>query len=113
MGVKNSSKKLPCIIISTGGKNSIRFAGNFFKQTKVDYTRGKIINVYIVYALTLRIIDDYDDGENFVRVNGLFGYFNLSKTLDDTLKYTYHDGIGGFLMQGAHLHLKNLQMPEI
>ena len=67
--------------------------GNYFKQTKVDYTRGKIINVYIVYALTLRKIDDYDDGENFVQVNGLFGNLNLSTTLDDTLKYRHHDGI--------------------
>ena len=72
------------------------FGGNYFKQTKVDYTRGKIINVYIVYALTLRKIDDYDDGENFVQVNGLFGNLNLSTTLDDTLKYRHHDGIGAF-----------------
>ena len=92
LGVKNSSGKLPSIIISSDGKNSIKLTGNYFKQTKVDYTRSNVINIYVVYVLSPRNINE----DCFVQVNALFGNFKLGETAD-TLKYRYYDGIGVFL----------------
>ena len=54
------------------------------KQNKLGYAHGKIINVYIVYDLKNRTIDNTD----FIVVNGLFGNVKLTKNTD-TSKYQY------------------------
>ena len=59
---------------------------------KVDYIRNKVINVYTVYKLNPRIIDE----DGLVQVNGLFGNLKIGNTRD-TLHYKYYDGIGVFL----------------
>ena len=52
------------------------------------------MNIYIVYKLTPRIIDE----DEIVQVNGLFGNLKIGNT-KNTLHYRYYDGIGGvFLM---------------
>ena len=47
--------------------------GDYFKQEKVDYIKNKIINFYIVYKLTPRIITE----NGLVQVNGLFGNLKM------------------------------------
>ena len=75
----NLSGQLPSLL----KENSIvstSFNGNFLKQTKLDYNRSLVINIYIVYELKKRTIQNYDDNKNFVQVNGLFGNLKLAKT---------------------------------
>ena len=56
--VKNSSNNTPKILISDE-KIGIRFSdGDYFKQEKVDYIRNKVINIYIIYILTPRVITE-------------------------------------------------------
>ena len=54
------------------------------KQNKLGYAHGKIINIYIVYDLKNRTIDNAD----FTVVNGLFGSAKLTKNTDAS-KYQY------------------------
>ena len=82
--VKNTSNNTPKIIISDE-KIGIRFSdGDYFKQEKTDYIRNKVINVYIVYKLTPRIIDE----DGIVQVNGLFGNLKIGNT-KNILHYRY------------------------
>ena len=90
--VKISPSKEPNILISSGGKISIKFSdGNYFKQEKIDYTRGTIINISIVYKLTPRTILE----EGLIQANGVFGNLKIGNT-KDTLHYRYYDGVGVF-----------------
>ena len=89
--VKNTSNNTPKIVISSE-KIEIRFIdSDYFKQEKADYIRNKIINVYIVYKLTPRIITE----DGVVQVNGLFENLKIGNT-KNTLYYRYYDGIGVF-----------------
>ena len=68
VAVKNTSNNTPKITISNE-IISVKFSdGDYFKHEKVDYIRNKVINIYIVYKLTPRIIDE----NGLVQVNGLF-----------------------------------------
>ena len=83
----------PKIFIS-GEKIGIRFSDrDYFKQEKVDYIRNKVINIYIVYKLTPRIITE----DGIVQVNGLLGNLKKGNT-KNTLHYRYYDRIGVFFM---------------
>ena len=89
--VKNTSNNTPKITIFNE-IISVKFSdGDYFKQEKVDYIRNKVINVYIDYKLTPRIIDE----NGLVQVNGLFGNLKIGNT-KNTLHYRYYDGIGVF-----------------
>ena len=91
--VKNTSNNTPKIVISNE-IIGIKFSdGDYFKHKKVGYIRNKVINVYIVYKLTPRIITE----DGIVQVNGLFGNLKIDNT-KDTLHYRYYDGIGVFFM---------------
>ena len=91
--VKNTSNNTPKITISNE-IISVKFSDDeYFKQEKVDYIRNKVVNIYIVYKLTPRIIDE----DGLVQVNGLFGNLKIGNT-KDTLHYRYYDGIGVFFM---------------
>ena len=54
------------------------------KQSKLGYAHEKVINVYMVYDLKNRTVDNAD----FTVVNGLFGSVKLTKNTD-TSKYKY------------------------
>ena len=58
------------------------------KQNKLGYAHGKLINIYTVYDLKNRTIDNAD----FTIVNGLLGSVKLTKNTD-TSKYQ-HKGYG-------------------
>ena len=34
-----------------GSKTRVKFTGNCLKQSKISYTHGRIVNIYIVYEL--------------------------------------------------------------
>ena len=42
------------------GRLSVKFSGNYMKQTKVVYPHLSVINIYIVYELEERIVSSYD-----------------------------------------------------
>ena len=89
--VKNTSNNTPKIVFSNE-EILIRFSdGDYFQQEKVDYIRNKVINIYIVYKLTPRIITE----DGIVQTNGLFGNLKIGNT-KNTLHYRYYDGIGVF-----------------
>ena len=53
IAVKNTSNNAPKISISNE-IISVKFSdGDYFKQEKLDYIRNNVINIYIVYKLTL------------------------------------------------------------
>ena len=85
---KNTSNNTPKIVISNEIIGITFSDGDYFKQEKVDYIRSKVINIYIVYKLTPRIITE----DGIVQVNGLFGNLKIGNT-KNTLHYRYYDGI--------------------
>ena len=94
VAVKNTSNNALKITISNQIIGLNYSDGDYFKQEKVHYIRNKVINIYILYKLTPRIITE----DGLVQVNGSFGNLIIGNTRD-TLHYRYHDGIGVFFMQ--------------
>ena len=91
IAVKNTSNNTPKITISNEIISAKFSDGDYFKQEIIDYIRNKVINVYIVYKLTPRLIDE----DGIVQVNGIFGNLKIGNT-KSTLHYRYYDGIGVF-----------------
>ena len=58
------------------------------KQNKLGYAHGKIVNLYIVYELKNRRVDNPD----FTVQNGLFGAVKITKNVN-TSNYKY-EGYG-------------------
>ena len=58
-----------------GTKTRVKFTGNCLKQSKISYTHGKIVNIYIVYELgaSSSHVNDYK------LKNCLFGAVTLTK----------------------------------
>ena len=54
--IANSSSVKPQYVNT--GRLSVKFSGNFMKQTKVVYPHGSVINVYIAYELKNRRISN-------------------------------------------------------
>ena len=80
----NNSNNHPPSLLNKNNRLGVTFSGNYMKQNKLGYAHGKIINIYIVYDLKNRTIDNAD----FTVVNGLFGSVKLIKNTD-TYKYQY------------------------
>ena len=73
-----------------GTKTRVKFTGSCLKQSKISYTHGKVVNIYIVYELGASGSHDNDP----TLKNGLFGAVNLTKNADID-KYGYSGyGIG-------------------
>ena len=70
-----------------GTKARVEFNESCLKQDKVTFNHGKIVNIYIVYDLSM-----YRLGSFFTLVNGLFGAVSLTKNADIN-KYK-HSGYG-------------------
>ena len=73
-----------------GTKTRVTFTGSCLKQSKISYTHGKIVNIYIVYKLgaSSSHINDH------TLKNCLFGAVTLTKN-SDIKKYKYSGyGIG-------------------
>ena len=87
--VKNTSNNTPKIVISNEQSGVRSSDGDYFQQEKVDYIRSNVINIYIVYKVTPRIITE----DGIVHVNRLFGNLKIGNT-KNTLHYRYYDDIG-------------------
>ena len=75
--VKNTSNNKPKIVISSE-KIEIRFSdGDYFKKEKVDYIRSNVINIYLVYKLSPRIITEDGLAQQDGLVYGLFGNLKI------------------------------------
>ena len=68
-----------------GTKIRVRFNANCLKQSKISYTHGKVVNIYIVYEINKK--------ENAINiptlVNGLFGAVTLTKNADVNIEKIY------------------------
>ena len=75
MGVVNSSSTLPKLF-NVDNRLRASFEGNYFKQDKIDYFHGPVINIYIVYRLDKIKTDRNTD---FTIQNALFGAMKITK----------------------------------
>ena len=68
-----------------GTKTRVKFTGSCLKQSKISYTHGKVVNIYIVYELGASSSHDNDP----TLKNCLFGAVTLDKNTDvDKCKYS-------------------------
>ena len=73
-----------------GTKTRVKFTGSCLKQSKISYTHGKVVNIYIVYELGASSSHNNDP----TLKNCLFGALTLTKNADID-KYGYPGyGIG-------------------
>ena len=73
-----------------GTKTRVKFTGSCLKQSKISYTHGKVVNIYIVYELAASSSHDSDPTIK----NCLFGAVTLTKNADiDKYRYSGY-GIG-------------------
>ena len=73
-----------------GTKIRVKFTGDCLKQTKITYTHGKVVNIYIAYELGASRSNKSDPTIK----NCLFGAVTLSKNADiDKYRYSGY-GIG-------------------
>ena len=61
-----------------GTKTRVKFTGSCLKQSKISYTHGKVVNIYIVYELGASGSHDNDP----TLKNCLFGAITLTKSTD-------------------------------
>ena len=61
----------------SGTKARVKFNRNCLKQSKISYTHGKIVNIYIVYKITATVFGT----DSPTLVNCLFGAVTLTKML--------------------------------
>ena len=74
----------------SGTKSKLKFTGSCLKQSKVSYTHGTIVNIYIVYEMGASSSNISDT----TLKNCLFGAVTLTKNTDiDKYKYSGY-GIG-------------------
>ena len=78
-----------------GTKTRVEFNESCLKQDKVTFNHGKIVNIYIVYELSM-----YRLGSFFTLVNCLFGAVSLTETADIN-KYKYSGYGTGFDRGGS------------
>ena len=67
-----------------GTKTRVKFTGSCLKQSKISYTHGKVVNIYIVYELGASSSHNNDP----TLKNCLFGAVTLTKNADFD-KYGY------------------------
>ena len=85
-----SDNSLTPILNYYGTKTRVKFTGSCLKQSKISYTHGKVVNIYIVYELGASSSHNNDP----TLKNCLFGAVTLTKNADID-KYGYSGyGIG-------------------
>ena len=72
--VNNSNNNSP-ILLNKNNRLCVTFNGNYMKQNKLGYAHGKIVNLYIIYELKNRRVDNPD----ITVQNGLFGAVKVTK----------------------------------
>ena len=71
-------------LLNKNNRLGVTFNGNYMKQNKLGYAHEKIVNLYIVYKLKNRTVDNPD----FTVQNGLFGAVKITKYVN-TSHYKY------------------------
>ena len=103
----NSNNNSPTLL-NKNSRLGVTFNGNYMNQNKLGYAHGKIVNLYIVYELKNRTIDNPD----FTVKNGLFGAVKIIKNAN-TSHYKYEgygicfDGESSFSF-GSRIDAKNI-----
>ena len=88
--ISTSDNSLNPTLSYYGTKIRVKFTGDCLKQTKITYTHGKVVNIYIVYELGASSSNNSDP----TLKNCLFGAVTLTKNADIE-KYGYSGfGIG-------------------
>ena len=88
--ISTSDNSLTPALNYYGTKTRVKFTGSCLKQSKISYTHGKVVNIYIVYELGASSSHDNDP----TLKNCLFGAVTLTKNADID-KYGYSGyGIG-------------------
>ena len=91
-----SDNSLTSALIYYGTKTRVKFTGSCLKQSKMSYTHGKVVNIYMVYELGASSSHINDP----TLKNCLFGAVTLTKNADIG-KYGY-SGYGiGFERRGS------------
>ena len=91
-----SDNSLTPVLNYYGTKTRVKFTGSCLKQSKISYTHGKVVNIYIVYELGASSSHNNDP----TLKNCLFGAVTLTKNADID-KYGY-SGYGiGFDRRGS------------
>ena len=81
--VNNSNNNSPTLL-NKNNRLGVTFNGNYMKENKLGYSHGKIVNLYIIYELKNRRVDNPD----FIVQNGLFGAVKITKNAN-TSHYKY------------------------
>ena len=84
--VNNSNNNSPNLL-NKNNRLGVTFNGNYMKQKKLGYAHGKTVNLYIVYELKNKRVDNSD----FTVQNGLFGAVKITKNA-----YTSHHKHEGY-----------------
>ena len=105
--VHNSNNDLQSLL-NQNNRLGVTFNGNYMKQNKLGYAHGTVVNIYTVYELKNRTINNPD----FTVLNGLFGAVKLTKDVN-TSNYGYNGyGIcfdsGGSFTSGNITNGKNV-----
>ena len=94
--ISTSDNSLDPTLSYYGTKIRVKFTGDCLKQTKITYTHGKVVNIYIAYELGA----SSSNNSNPTIKNCLFGAVTLTKNADIE-KYGY-SGYGiGFDRRGS------------
>ena len=70
-----SNNSLAPIVSFYGTKTRVKFTGSCLKQSKISYKHGKVVNIYIVYELSVSSSHNNDP----TLKNYLFGAVTLTK----------------------------------
>ena len=89
--ISTSDNSLNPTLCYYGTKIRVKFTGGYLKQSKIWYTHGKIVNIYIVYELGASSSSDSDP----TRKKCLFGGVTLTKNADID-KHGYSGYVIGF-----------------
>ena len=98
----NNSSNNPPTLLNQYNKLGVTFNGNYMKQNKLGYAHGTVINIYIVYELKNRTVDNSD----ITVLNGLFGAVKITKDLN-TSHYQYN-GYGTCFDSGGSFSFGNI-----
>ena len=75
--VNNSSNNSPTLL-NQNNRLGVIFNGNYVKQNKLGYAHGTVVNIYIVYELKNRTVNN----PNFTVQNGFCGAVKLTKDVN-------------------------------
>ena len=75
--VNDSSNNSPALL-NQNNRLGVTFNGNYMKQSKLGFAHGTVVNIYIVYELKNRSVNNPD----FTVLNGLFGAIKITKDVN-------------------------------